>query len=741
MHVFVYVICLSATVDAARLRAGNAHHGRHGGRGGDNADGNMEDTLRITGSSQARMMASLDEVITLLGQMITEFNTAATEDKENWENYQKWSDESEAEKNTFINDQNALIMAAQAKESANKQNVQKLVEDLGKLASDIAATEGSLKELMRMRAEERASFEAALADITKTITAVDKATEILEGHYSADKATLAEIRTRVQMALSTSGLHISTNAEQSVENLASLLQSTVSGRRAPDYLSVDGAASYGKYESQAGGHGVMGMLSDLRAQLETQRQEMVQKENESQRQFEETKAAKDADLAAARKQVAEKTETQAKCEAIIEGSIATANQASKDIDDANAFLTQLLADRETFTKQFAERTSMRKQEEAATQAALDALQSVSVGAKAGVGAGASFIQLSQSASRNEMDSNAAKKVIHVMTKLIELGKELHSTALVRVATELKQKVDSKSTHQQKVDSKNQHQQKGFYDASDFGPVMKLLSDLIARLEEEANAETSQHEWCETEKSQGVASQQERERNIHSLKGTIESLTTMIAQLKTEVTFMESEIVRVTGETKEAKAIRAQEHTVFVQAKKDHEEVIAALQAAIRAMTGQYGFIQSFVQVNSARQSPFGSYASGAGSAGSAMEMLEDLLGRYSEALTGLITDEEAAQKLHDELVARNDQFLMDTTASKNSKIAERRRSINELAADKEDMKTNLLELHDVSKYLQDLRPSCDDIRSTYEERKKRREAEIGALKEALQVLSDPSMMA
>lgn len=123
-----------------------------------------------------------------------------------------------------------------------------------------------------------------------------------------------------------------------------------------------------------------------------------------------------------------------------------------------------------------------------------------------------------------------------------------------------------------------------------------------------------------------------------------------------------------------------------------------------------------------------------------MEMLEDLNGRYVAALTQLINDEEAAQKLHDELVARNEQFLLDTTASKNAKIAERRRSINQLAADKEDMKTNLLELHDVSKYLQDLRPSCDDIRATYEERKKRREAEIAALKEALEVLSDPSMM-
>merc|ERR1719265_1630927 len=171
--------------------------------------------------------------------------------------------------------------------------------------------------------------------------------------------------------------------------------------------------------------------------------------------------------------------------------------ATKDIDDANSFLTELLGNRETFTKQFGDRTALRKQEQAATQAALDALQSVSMGAKAGVGAAAfiqhgkhatSFIQLSSVDS--DAQSTAAKKVIHVMTKLIELGKELHSTALVRVAGQLKQKVNTKSTHQQKG-----------YDQGDFGPVMKLLSDLIARLEEEANAETSQHEWCETEKSQ------------------------------------------------------------------------------------------------------------------------------------------------------------------------------------------------------------------------------------------------
>jgi len=283
------------------------------------------------------------------------------------------------------------------------------------------------------------------------------------------------------------------------------------------------------------------------------------------------------------------------------------------------------------------------------------------------------------------------------------------------------------------------QQQDHYDEGSFGPVIKLLSDLIGRLEEEANAETSQHEWCETEKNGGVANQQEREKNIHALKGTIESLTTEIAQLKSEILFLESEIVRVNEETRIAKEIRAQENELYVQARKDHEEVITAIQAALKALTGQYALLQ--VHTTARRQSPFSEYKSGGAGAGGAMEMLEDLQTRYTEALTQLITDEEESQKAHEDLLKQNAQFLAETTATKNSKLSERRRQINTLANDKEDMKTNLVELHDISKYLQDLRPSCDDIRTTYEEKKKRREAEISALKEALEVLSDPSMMA
>lgn len=289
-------------------------------------------------------------------------------------------------------------------------------------------------------------------------------------------------------------------------------------------------------------------------------------------------------------------------------------------------------------------------------------------------------------------------------------------------------------------------QQSFYDESNFGPVLKLLRDLIGRLESEAAAETSQHEWCETEKDQSVASKEAREKTIHALQSTIESLTTNIATLKTEVEFLESEIVRVTGETAVAKEIRANEKAVYTRARADHEEVLHALEAAMAALSGQYGFMQvAQTRVVAAghaakqAQSPFSSYGGGGAGAGSAMDMLEDLQQRYGTALQTIISDEEAAVKAHEDLLARNRQFLEDCTNTKNSKISERRGLINDLADDKAEMKTSLLELHEVGKYLMDLRPSCDDIRSTFEERKARREAEIAALREALSIISNPSM--
>merc|ERR1719271_47033 len=204
----------------------------------------------------------------------------------------------------------------------------------------------------------------------------------------------------------------------------------------------------------------------------------------------------------------------------------------------------------------------------------------------------SLLQISSSQKQGQKQGQKAQvgmkmhaKLQAMFPKLHALGEELKSPSLIQMAVVLKQLPTTEA------DAYYDREQQSFFDQGKFGPVLKLLNDLITQLEEEQAAETSQHEWCEGEKEQGVATKTERETRLHELKASIDSLTTQIKELKTEILFLESEIARVKEETRIAKEIRKQEHEVYVQAKADHEEVIKAIQTALEALSGQYAFIQ------------------------------------------------------------------------------------------------------------------------------------------------------
>merc|ERR1719486_31353 len=271
--------------------------------------GGMNGKLHM--SQMERAAASLGEVIEVLSTMLKEFADQEVEDKENWEKYQKWSDDTEVEKNDFIQEQTQLVMATTATLNANKQQVAKLTEEIATLAEDIAETIKSIEELVKMRAEEKAAFEVTLADLIKTIKAVLKATDILEGHYAtASAAELTELRSRIQLALTMYGVRSPHATQSNVNLLSSFLQTGTGG---PDFLNTDGS-KYDNYEKQGGAQGVIGMLTDLREQLESQKQAAIAKENEAIRQYETTKAAKEAELKNMIKTKAEKEAEKELCE-------------------------------------------------------------------------------------------------------------------------------------------------------------------------------------------------------------------------------------------------------------------------------------------------------------------------------------------------------------------------------------------------------------------------------------------
>jgi len=406
------------------------------------------------------------------------------------------------------------------------------------------------------------------------------------------------------------------------------------------------------------------------------------------------------------------------CNAKIQHFTAVISQASSDITDAKATIDTLVSDRALFSKEFESRSAMRSSEMMATQAAYDALQEVTAGAKSTVES------LLQRAVSHGVPCKRCAAVVH---RLQSVGARFHDASLVQVTTALE-------SHLRGTEKDPQ----AYFDPEAMAPVKGLLKKLISKLEDELAAEKTHHEWCETEKQSAKEAKEEREKNIADLNQEIASLTTTIAQLGTEVEFCISEIARVQQETETAARLRKEEAATYVKAKADHDEVIAALDKAITALSRQYGLVQ--VRARSTRaqhkkQSPFTSYQTGAG--GSALEMLQDLQSRYSQARTQLVQGEEAAKVAYTDLVARNKQFLKDVQQTKLAKTSEKRQKTERLGNAKIELSANKKELAEVVQYRADLAPSCDDVRVTFEERKKRREAEIAALKETLAVLDDP----
>jgi len=672
------------------------------------ADALLSRRSRLRLSAEAG--SGIDEVIGVLKQMLVDFNSQSTEDKSNWEQYAKWSADEETDRNAFIQEQEGLVMTSTASLNANKQQVQTLTAQIADLASEISETKASIKELVHLRQEEHHTHEEEVADLTHTIEAVNKATEVLEGHYAAG-ANLAEIKQEVTQALST--LALSRATDPSMKPVTDLLQN-------PDWMATDGASAYGEYKGVAAeSGGVIGTLKTIRGTLMDQKQASIEKENESRRQYEIAKESKEADLKKSEDEKLSKENTLEECKAKIEHFTAVISQATADISDAKTYIDTLLKDRAAFSKEYDERSAMRTAEMTATQAALDALQEVT--AASGRLEGSAFLQTGVTVSIR------STRVANAVDNLFKVGADTHSAVLVQMGTEIRSRLRSGAK-----------QPAAYFDAKAMEPVKNLLHEMIVKLEDELAAETSHHEWCTTEKATSAAAKLERETNIEDLTAEIDALTTAIAQLTSEIQFLAAELVRIQQETETAIRLRKEEHETFTKAKEDHDNVILALDKAMAALSGQYGFIQ--LKMKSGEQSPFSEYGSGGGAGGSAIEMLQDLLNRYTEARTELIQSEEAAQKAHEELLARNEQFRKDTTQTKQAKETEKRQKSERLANAKVELAANRNELAEVNQYIADLRPSCDDIRVTFEDRKKRREAEIAALKETLAVLADPSMM-
>merc|ERR1719407_380225 len=134
------------------------------------------------------------------------------------------------------------------------------------------------------------------------------------------------------------------------------------------------------------------------------------------------------------------------------------------------------------------------------------------------------------------------------------------------------------------------------------------------------------------------------------------------------------------------------------------------------------------------------HAAATGAGGGIIAMLEVIESDFSKGLAEMIATEESAAAEYDKISKENE--IAKTTKEQDVKYKTKEaKSLDEAVAEASSDKAGTqTELDSVLEYWKSLQDQCIDKVEPYEERKKRREAEIAGLKDALAILEGEAVL-
>jgi chromosome segregation ATPase len=276
-------------------------------------------------------------------------------------------------------------------------------------------------------------------------------------------------------------------------------------------------------------------------------------------------------------------------------------------------------------------------------------------------------------------------------------------------------------------------------AQPFAKIKGLLTDLIAKLEKEAEEAANTHAFCEEEKKKNEAGIKKNTDKIDQLDARLDKAKSKVAKLSEDIETLTSEVADIDKSQAEATKIREEEKAVFEKANADFEEAADAVTDAIDALKDYYGDVGAALLQTSDRQ-PAGPQLGGAkkDSGNVIVGMLETMGQEFAKTAADLQATEHAAVEAYKKLSQEN-------TVSKNAKETEVIGAKSEIASLEvtighftEDHEMSSKELEAIKEYALSLKPTCYGRVVSFEERQAKREAEIQGCKEALAILEESS---
>jgi len=331
------------------------------------------------------------------------------------------------------------------------------------------------------------------------------------------------------------------------------------------------------------------------------------------------------------------------------------------------------------------------------------------------GMAASFLQLgSQSQLKTSVDL-ANMEVVNLVKKLAETHK---SPALFQLAQAIRSVI-----------------RMGARSGDDpFAKVKGLIKEMIERLLKEAADDANHKAFCDHEMAETKTKKEDLEDTISDLNTKIDKMNADINRLKEEVATLQQELAALAKAQAEMDALRQKEHEEFLRVKKELEEGVEGLGMALKVLREYYA--EKGEGEAALVQQPVGpsEHTKAVGAASGIIGLLEVCEADFTRSLADATTEEETAQQQYDDQTKENQIAKVTKEQDVKYKTKEYKGLEKAVADATSDLQTAETEYKAVMEYWKSLQDQCVAKAEPYEERVRRREAEIAGLKEALQIL-------
>lgn len=588
--------------------------------------------------------------------------------------------------------------------------------DIQSLNEEIAGYEEQIAESKGLRKEEVATFDAALTDMEKAISALERAIETLK---TATGVSLAQVKSIVRTSL----------LMADAMDMAPKSRKVVTMLLSEDQPITDVPTS--DYDSHSGGiietlEGLLGTFRDRKTTLESDNETADSDYNLAMQ-------AKLDQLTQAQQSLENKQKEKTETSEDIATSQADLTETTAMLNDDRVYLKDLTEKCETKAKLWDQRSQMRADELSALTQALSVLETT-VAEKAELsGEGGRSLQQKENKTETKQVEPVAflqEKVIRKLAgpdddafkrdKLLSLltseGKKLQSAVLSTLALKV---------------------------AKDpFKKIKGMIQELIEKLLQEEADEANHKGWCDEEIGKTLKDRDYRLRDITDIHSSIEKLNARKEKLNLTKTELTEEIATLEEDLENQTAAREEEKEEHLQTIEDAKGGLEAIKEAIDILSHFYGAAaKALFQQSPDDEAPDAgfddTYQGSQGASTGILGMMEVIQGDFERTIKETTEAEEQAKR---DFIEYDRETRMSIAAKKNALEAtttELTEVMDNLSTQGDELRTQQELLDTAVKTWEELLPGCvADPGMSYEERVARRNQELQALKDAYCILDD-----